>query len=367
MHVMVCGLRGFPDVLGGVETHSSNLYPIIVELGCSVTVLCRNNFQPKGVEDWKGVKFVSLWCPKSSALEAFVHTMLCVLFAAFKRPDVLHVHAVGPALFIPLARLFGLRTVFTHHGPDYDREKWGAFARFALRLGERLGAVFSNNTISISPVITDLLSDKYNVETTLIPNGVVIPEPVDSSEIPISFGLVPGKYVLLVSRIVPEKRHLDLIEAFQSANLNGWKLALVGEDSHHGLYEEEVLAAAEKNPDIVCTGLQRGESLQSLFAAAGLFVLPSSHEGLPIALLEALSYGLPCLASDIPANKAVGMPANHYFSLGDRTELANSLSDLAHGNWDDDERIRQVQWIRSEFDWHSIAAKTRAVYQAAVR
>lgn len=367
MHVMVCGLRGFPDVLGGVETHSSNLYPIIVELGCSVTVLCRYNFQPQGLEEWKGVNFVRLWCPKSSALEAFVHTLLCVLFAAIKRPDVLHIHAVGPALFVPLARLLGLRTVFTHHGPDYDREKWGAVARFALRMGEKLGAVFSNNTIAISPVIASLLSDKHNADSTIIPNGVVIPEKPDGNQTPNSFGLVPGKYVLLVSRIVPEKRHLDLIEAFQSANLKGWKLALVGEDSHHGAYEGEVLAAADANPDIVCTGLQRGESLQSLFAAAGIFVLPSSHEGLPIALLEALSFGLPCLASDIPANKAVGMPAEHYFTLGDRTELANNLTQLALSKWGEEERVQQVQWVRSEFDWKSIADKTLAVYQATGR
>lgn len=368
LRVAWLGLRGFPDVQGGVETHAQNLCPLLGAAGCEVHVISRSSYhQAFAGNEWNGVRFHPVWAPRSKGLEAIVHTFLGVLFAGFVlRPDVLHIHAIGPALMVPLARLFGLRVVVTHHGPDYARQKWGRFARHMLQCGERVGMRWSNERIVISQIIRELVRNKYGQESTLIPNGVVVPGMPSQSSVPLSFGLEPGRYVLLVSRLVAEKRHLDLIAAFKEAALSGWRLAIVGASDHPDNYAQEVLDRSASVPGVVCTGLQTGEALAELYAHAGIFVLPSSHEGLPIVLLEALSYGLPVVASNIAPNLEVGLPAEHYFPLGDVPALAARLNEFAALGLPAHERKLRRAWVSERFDWKDIAVRTRGVYQTAV-
>src|SRR5262249_52916705 len=158
-----------------------------------------------------------------------------------------------------------------------------------------------------------------------IPNGAVpVQLQAQSAEIE-RFGLQRGRYFLQVSRIVPEKRQLDLIHAYNQARPPGWKLVLVG-GAGKDEYSLKVHEAAQA-AGVIMAGFQRGVALAQLYTHAGAFILPSSHEGLPIALLEALSYGLPVLASDIPANLEVALPPASYFPLGDVTALAQRLTD----------------------------------------
>jgi len=362
LQVYVLGLRGFPDVQGGVETHAENLYPIIQGDEVSVTCATRSPFHDQSRKEWQGVKFVRIWAPRSAYLEAFVHSVLAVLRAAVLRPDIVHIHAVGPSLVAPLARLMGLKVVVTHHGPDYDREKWSPFAKFVLRCGEWAGMRFANRRIVISQVIADMVADKYGEETTIIPNGVPIPGLDADSSVLQRFGLEPEKYIVLVSRFVPEKRHLDLIEAFTKAALPGWRLALVGDADHPGEYVEKVKKAAAENPNVVLTGFQTGGDLKAMYQYAGIFVLPSSHEGLPISLLEALSYGLRCIASSIPAHLCIDLADDAYFDLGDTDDLANRIRSSAQIDWSDDDRNRVRRWVAENYDWHDIAEDTIKVY-----
>lgn len=365
LRVSMLGLRGFPMVQGGVETHAENLCPLLAELGCSIEVIARSTYQPKEITQWRNVQFKSIWAPKSKGLEAIVHTFLGVLYAGLiSRPDVLHIQAIGPALMVPLARLLGLRVVVTHHGPDYDRQKWGRFAKLALRMGERFGMRWSNARIVISKVIANIVLQSHNRGSDLIPNGVVLPEMPTLTSTLDSFDLEAGKYVVLVSRLVPEKRHLDLIKAFSQAALPGWKLAIVGASDHPDAYVLKVLEKAKGCPNIVCTGLQTGNALRELYGHAGMFVLPSSHEGLPIALLEALSYGLPVIASDIPANLEVGLAEEHYFPLGNIEALADRLRAFASEPRSQEKIEDQRAWVSSRFNWHEIARKTVAVYRS---
>lgn len=364
---MVLGLRGFPDVQGGVETHSEHLYPLLMELGCQIDVITRSPYMPPNLSEWRGVRFHRLWAPKSKSLETIIHSILGVFYAAVKRPDVLHIHAIGPSLVVPLARLLGLRVVTTHHGFDYDREKWAGFASRILRLGEKLGAMYASECIVISNVIKDSIKIKYDRETRLIPNGVVIHGKPSSSDMLNKFDLKSEKYILLVSRLVPEKRHLDLIEAYRLANLDDWKLVLVGATEHPDDYSQQVIDRARDTPDVITTGYLTGEALQEIYANAGLFVLPSSHEGLPIALLEALSYGLTVIASDIPANLEVGLPADQYYELGDIEGLRKKLADFSRKPKDNQKRSAIFRWLESRYDWRKIAKRTLDVYELARR
>ena len=362
--VLVLGLRGFPNVPGGVETHAENLYPIIASMGIKVICVTRSPYHDQ--QSWSGVEFLPIWAPRSKFLEAIVHSILAVIRAAFIRPDVVHIHAVGPSLVVPLARLLGLKVVVTHHGPDYDREKWNAVAKGILRFGEWCGMKFSNERIVISPVIAELVRERYGVESTIIPNGVRLPTLDTGISALDKFGLQPGQYVLLVSRFVPEKRHLDLIDAFEQAAIAGLKLALVGDADHPDDYEKSLKEKAASNPNIVLTGFLGGSELKAVFQHARVFVLPSSHEGLPISLLEALSFGLPCLASGIAANRSVGLDVQAYFELGNIDQLAEKITAVSSESWSDVDRDETRRWVSETYDWNRIARQTADVYQKAI-
>ena len=368
LRIAMMGLRSFPGVQGGVETHSTHLCPLLVQLGCEVEVLARAPYHPENSPVWRGVRFIRLWAPRSKKLEAIIHSVICVLHAGLvSRPDVLHIQAIGPALVTPLARLLGLKVVVTHHGPDYERQKWGKLAKFVLRLGEYVGMRCSHQRIVISSVIREIVQDHHHRDSQLIPNGVEVPILPTGTRSLTPFGLTPGHYVLLVSRLVPEKRHLDLIAAFRKAKLPGWKLAIVGTSDHPDAYMEQVLQSSKDVGNVVCTGFQSGQSLSELYGHAGLFVLPSSHEGLPIAMLEALSYGLPVIASDIPANLELALPAEHYFPLGDVDALAARLVSFSAQPLTDAARSERRAWVSERFNWDVIAKQTLKIYHSLYR
>jgi glycosyltransferase involved in cell wall biosynthesis len=367
---MVLGVRGIPAVQGGIETHAEQLYQRLANLGCDIEVLVRTPFVPAHIKSVGRIKLRRIWSPRTRGLEAFVHSLLGVLYAGFARPDVLHIHAIGPAIVTPIARLLGLRVVVTHHGPDYDRDKWGPFPRWVLRAGESLGVRYSHNRIAISRVIQELIRCKYGRGSELIPNGSVPVSPqTDAGEVE-RFGLQRGRYFLQVSRIVPEKRQLDLIRAFTLARPagctrpDGWKLVLVG-GVGTDRYSQEVRAAAQQAAEgtVILAGFQRGVALEQFYSHAGAFVLPSSHEGLPIAILEALSYGLPVIASDIPANREINLDANSYFPVGDIPALAQRLTDVARTPRSDAAREARRRWVADTYDWDRIVRQTYAVYR----
>jgi glycosyltransferase involved in cell wall biosynthesis len=368
LSVMVAGLRGLVGVQGGIEMHARMLYPLLARLGCSIEVMHRSPYYApaKRQRDWHGLTLTYLWSPVRPGLETAVHTLLCVLYAAIRRPDILHLHAIGPGLLAPLARLLGLKVVLTHHAPDYEREKWGALAKCVLRAGERLGVRFATRPIAVSPVIKEDLKMRFGVDVTVIPNGAPHAHPARGCATLDKFGLTKKRYVLSVARIEPAKRQLDLVEAFERAHMPGWKLALVGGATDGDAYRARLLEHANRNTDIVLTGYQEGSALRELYTHAGLFVLPSSVEGHCIALLEAASYGVPIFASAIPANLVVPLPRDRFFPVGNTAKLATMLH---HAAVDPSRAQAECQSVlavlRTEYSWRNAAHMTRSVYAAA--
>ncbi|KQV43448.1 hypothetical protein ASE37_01125 [Rhizobium sp. Root268] len=271
------------------------------------------------------IRLVSIWSPPIAAFDAIVHSFLCVLYAAVVRPRIVHVHAVGPSLVVPLARLFGLRVVATHHGEDYRREKWGWAARFLLRGGEIMQAGFANRILCVSQPLTERLKRRYRRDYIYIPNGVAASGAALPTAILDTLDLKPHRYILTVGRIVPEKRHFDLMAAFAAARMPGMKLVIVGLGENGSRYAADVAKAAAMTPDVIMAGFREGADLEALYAQAAVFALPSSHEGLPIALLEAMAHGCDVLISDIEAHRALKLPATAYHALGDIEQLCDDL------------------------------------------
>jgi glycosyltransferase involved in cell wall biosynthesis len=365
INVMALGLRGIPNVPGGVEVHASELYPRLQALGANVVVMGRTPYRPADSPvQWRGVSVRWISSPRLQGVEALVHTFLGVLYAAVRRPDVLHVHAVGPWLLVPLAKLLGLRVLVTHHGEDYLREKWNAPARAVLRLGETLGMRFADDCIVISSALLELARMKYHREATLIPNGVGEPALHNSRLVLERYGLTPQRYVIQVSRLVPEKRQLDLITAFKAAGLPGWKLLLVGGAQGSQRYADLVREHIAADDSIVNTGFLSSPEVQELLRHAGIFALPSSHEGLPISLLEAMKLGTPVVASDIAANREMRLDENCYFRVGDADTLCRRLRELA--SLDENERrllAERLTGLCARYDWDLIAESTMKVVE----
>ena len=361
MKVAVIGTRGIPNIMGGVETHCEELFPRIAGMGEDVTVIRRTNYVKDELTEWKGVKLVNVDCPKKKSFEAIIHTFRAINKAKRLGVDVLHVHAIGPAMLTPYAKLRGMKVVFTHHGPDYDRDKWGLAAKTMLKLGERMGCKYADEVIVISNVIKNLIAKKYGrtEHVHLIYNGVPKPEICEFPEYFEKLGIEKGKYILGMCRFVPEKRLHDLVESFSSIRPlpSDLKLVLAGDTDFEDDYSRGLKKKAKEN-GVVLTGFVKGRKLHSLLTNCRCYCLPSSHEGLPISLLEAMSYRVPVVVSDIPANLEVGLDSSCYFPVGNVEALVEKLQKNV------DEPYHSVDYDISKYDWDVIANQVCKVYQS---
>ncbi len=361
MKIIVLGTRGIPNIQGGVETHCENLFPNLVNLGCDVQIIRRTPYisEQKRLTEYKKVRLKDIYAPHKKSLEAIVHSTLGVIYSAIKRPDILHVQAIGPSLLVPFARLLGLKVVVTNHGPDYDRKKWGKMAKFLLKLGERFGTNYAHKVIVISEVINSILKQKYKRnDCVLIYNGVKIPMLSNQIEYIESIGLQKDKYIIAVGRFVEEKGFDYLIDSFSQLNQSDFKLVLVGDSDHETHYSTMLKQKAIQN-NVGLTGFIKGEKLNQIFSHARLFILPSFHEGLPISLLEAMSYNLDVLVSDIPANTEVDLDADCFFKVGDVKELKTKMEYKL-------QNMKVSQYDLTKYNWQSIAEQTYQVYQKVV-
>jgi glycosyltransferase involved in cell wall biosynthesis len=363
MKICAIGLRGIPDVMGGIESHCQQLYPRMVKSGASVTVIARSPYVKKKNYVYEGVEIRSVWTLKHKFLETFMHTFFAIIYArVFVHPDIIHLHAIGPALFTPLARLLGMKVVVTHHGADYDRQKWNGFAKLILKTGERLGIKFSNNIFVVGKSLTERLQREfpdYSNKIHYVPNGMLpsFTGNISSDFLPEELGLISKQYILTVGRLVPEKGFHDLVSAYIQSG-SDLKLVIVGSADHQDEYSKALLE--QQNSSILFAGRRGGEELQALYKHARVFVLPSYHEGLPIVALEAISAGTNVILSDIAPNLDIEAPADGYFKVGDVTSLSEKLLnvDLL------DLEINQEKFL-FEFNWDQIAASTYSYIQNA--
>ncbi len=362
MKVFVTGTRGIPDIPGGVEKHCQELYPIIAAKGHQILLSTRKPYVTSYQSEWQRVHLVHTYAPHRKSIEAIVHTFLSVIKARLFNPDIIHIHAIGPGLMVPFARLLGLKVVVTNHGPDYDRQKWGIAAKTMLRLGEYLGSYFANEVIVISKIIEGIVQKRCDRSVHLIYNGVVLPQKSEKIDFLNKIGAVKKEYIIAVSRFVPEKGLDFLIQAFQSMDTD-FKLVIAGDSDHETQYSKSIRELAAKDNRIILTGYIGGEELNQVYSHARLFVLPSFHEGLPIALLEAMSYGLSVLVSDIPANLEVGLDQDRYFKCGDVDDLQQKMKILVEKQLTEVEKQKIQRQIKTDYNWNIIADQTIEVYK----
>ena len=334
-----------------------------------MTICARKPYVNKPII-YKGVQVVPVACLGGKGLEAFTHTLFAVLYAKlrFRRFDIVHFHAVGPSLFAPLARLLGLgRIVVTIHARDYEQAKWGRIAKAVLRAGERAGMRTADECIAVSRDGVRHLTLTYGRHVHDVPNGPRATQPRPPGRCLEANGLKPREYVLFVGRLIPDRRVEDLILAAECLPPRV-KVVVVGGSAHSEGYAASLRAIGSTRT--IFTGHLTGLPLDELYSNAAAYVLPSVIEGLSLSLLEAMSHGLPIVASNIPGNlEALGTPpAGIVVDAGDVEGLGAALTTLMT----DHESARKLGGLAKErvkacFDWDVIADQTMGIYELANR
>lgn len=300
-------------------------------------------------------------------LSAFTGSLFATLHALFCRYDCIHYHAEGPAAMVFAAHLFGIRTVVTIHGLDWQRRKWGRFAAWYLRLGERIAATYADRIIVLSRAAQRYFWDTYQRETVYIPNGTEAPRLLPPDQIYRRWGLEKDSYILYLGRIVPEKGIHTLIEAFRSLGTEK-KLVIAGGASDSEAYDRQLREASAGDDRILFTGFVSGDVLEELYTNCYLYCLPSELEGMPISLLEAMRHGCACLCSDIAACTETLNGCGFCFRAGDRDDLHRVLgrlcedADAVNGS-----RARTAAYPFIRHDWDAVTEQTLALYRDAVR
>ncbi len=334
LRVAMVGQKGMPATYGGIERHVEEMSARLVALGHEVTVYCRHSYDALPMDQYRGVRLRRSPTVASKHLDAIVHSATATAAALKDRPDVLHYHGIGPALVAPLPRyLSRVPVVQTVHGLDNQRAKWSRPARLALGTAHWLSGHVPHVRIAVSRTLATHYRERFGSDTRYVPNGVAEPKRVPAHQIGARFGLTPGRYLLLVGRLVPEKAADLLIRAFRRTP-GDVRLALVGGSSFTDDYVDTLRAAAGDDPRIVFTGFTYGDLLAELYTHATAFVQPSRLEGLPLTLLEAASYGLPLVASDIAPHLELlhhDAPGRRLFRDGDEDDLTAALTRVLTG------------------------------------
>ncbi|MCW8109503.1 glycosyltransferase family 4 protein [Alteromonas ponticola] len=361
MKLCAVGLRGIPNVMGGIESHCQQLYSRMVDEGFQITVIGRSPYLPPQPEPFQGIEVRSVWAVKSKFLETILHTLLAIVYARlFVKPDILHIHGIGPALYTPLAKLLGFTVIVTHHGADYDRQKWNGFAKTMLKLGESLAVRFADKTLVVGRSLTYKLKRRFNkhaAKIVFVPNGALtgVDQTLSEDKLPRDLGVKAGNYILAVGRLVPEKGFHDLIDGYRKSK-SPLKLVIVGNADHEDEYSTSLME--QRSGNVIFAGRRQGDELHALYKFARVFVLPSYHEGLPIVALEAISAGTQVLASDIDPNLDIGLPSDCYFPVGDIHALADKLTRL------DRLKLKLAKdAFLARFNWDDIAQETKQLIE----
>ncbi len=369
LRIAMLGHKRIPSREGGVEIVVSSLSVRMSALGHSVTCYNRSghhvggaDFDGARIKEYDGVRVKSVLTLDKRGLAAMTASFSAAVCAAFGKYDIVHFHAEGPCAMLWLPKLFGKRCIATIHGLDHMRAKWGRFAAWYIRTGEKCAVRFADEIIVLSEGVKQYFKETYGRETVFIPNGVSRPELFEAEEISRLYGLKKDSYILYLGRLVPEKGIKYLIEAFKHTKTDK-KLVIAGGASDSGEYAEELKALANDGDRIIFTGFVEGRKLEELYSNAYLYVLPSFLEGMPLSLLEAMSYGNMCLTSDIAECADVIGEYGMTFKCGDVSDLKNKLQTLC----DSPDAVRRFKdsaadYICSRYNWDDVTEKTLKLY-----
>lgn len=364
------GHKRIPSREGGIEIVVEELATRMVTLGHKVTCYNRSGHHVSGKDfdggkrkAYKGVRLKSVLTLDKKGLAAMTASVSGAICAAFGKYDVVHFHAEGPCAMLWLPKLFGKRCVATVHGLDHQRAKWGKLASTYIMMGEKCAVKFADEIIVLSKGVQDYFKETYGRETKFIPNGVNRPVIRKPELIKEKFGLEKDDYILFLGRLVPEKGIAYLIEVFKKVNTDK-KLVIAGGSSDTDEFASQLKEMAQDDDRIIFTGFVQGQLLDELYSNAYIYSLPSDLEGMPLSLLEAMSYGNCCLVSDIDECASVVEDKAIVFKKSDVADLQSKLQKAC----DDVEQVQKYKdeaadYICEKYNWDDVVKRTLELYR----
>ena len=371
LNIAMLGQKRIPSREGGVEIVAEELSTRMARMGHQVTCYNRGGhhvsgaeFDAQSVSSYKGVKIKTVWTLDKKGLAAVTSSFFAAVCSAFSRAEVVHIHSEGPAFMCWLPKLCGKRVVVTVHGLDWQREKWrNGFGAKYIRAGEKIAVRWADEIIVLSRNVQEYFKTTYGRNTTWIPNGVSKPEIKPAGLIVQQYGLEKNGYILFLGRLVPEKGIHYLIEAFQNVDTDK-KLVIAGGASDSADYAQNLKALAGSDKRILFTGFVQGRLLEELYSNTYIYVLPSDVEGMPLSLLEAMSYGNCCLISDIPECTEVVEDRAVTFERGQVRSLRENLQRLCADPSQVTEYRKTAQdYICDKYNWDEVTKKTLELYR----
>lgn len=370
LRIAMLGHKRIPSREGGVEVVVEELSTRMIERGHAVTCYNRRGHHVAGIEydqehlkDYKGVRLINVFTINRRGLAAMTASVFGALRAAFGRYDVVHFHAEGPAFMCWLPKLFGKKIIVTVHGLDHKRAKWGRFASWYIMCGERNAVRFADEIIVLSSSVQDYFSTVYGRKTSFIPNGVDDKPIRPAMEISQEWGMEKDSYILYMGRLVPEKGSHYLIEAFKNVKTDK-KLVIAGGSSDTNEYTDHIHELAKDDPRIIFAGFVQGRKKHELYSNAYIYTLPSDLEGMPLTVLEAMSYNNCCLVSSIPECTEVVDNQAVVFEKSDVQQLQEKLQLLC----DDPELVQEYKkdaknFILGKYNWEDVVDRTLELYR----
>lgn len=370
MKIAMIGHKRIPSREGGVEIVVEELSTRLIKDGNEVEIYNRRgkNVQDKEadksnkkIKEYKGAKIITIPTINKKGLDATLYSFFASIRALFGKYDVLHYHAEGSCAMLWIPHFFKKRIIVTIHGLDWQRSKWGGFATKYIKFGEKCAVKYADEIIVLSEGVKKYFKDTYNRETVFIPNGVNKPEIKKPRIIKEKYKLNKDEYILFLARIVPEKGLDYLIDSYNKIKTNK-KLVIAGGASHTNDYLKRIKEKVANNDNIIMTGFVQGEELDELYSNCYLYCLPSDVEGMPISLLEAMSYGASCLISDIEENMQVTENNAITFKKGDVDDLTEKLKIcLEENNRKKPEELQK--FILEKYNWDDVVNKTVKLYK----
>ena len=370
LRIAMLGHKRIPSREGGIEIVVEELATRMAKKSHSVTCYNRKGHNVAGSEfdgtklkTYKGVTLQEVFTIDKRGLAAMTASVSASLRAALGNYDVVHIHAEGPAFMCWLPKLFGKKVIVTVHGLDHQRAKWGKFASWYIRSGEKNAVRFADEIIVLSKGVQDYFQNTYGRTTRFIPNGVNKAKPRKARQITEKWGLTKDSYILYLGRIVPEKGERYLIEAFKQTKTDK-KLVIAGGSSDTQAFMDELKSLAKDDDRIIFTGFVQGEILEELYSNPYIYTLPSDLEGMPLSLLEAMSYGNCCLTSDIPECAEVVEDKALLFRKSDVSDLQAKLQNACdHPEMVDGYKAQAEEFICRKYNWDDVVEKTLKLYQ----
>jgi glycosyltransferase involved in cell wall biosynthesis len=368
--IAIIGHKRIPSREGGIEKGVEMHAIRMVERGHEVHVYNRGNNHVFGekydkLKEYKGVKIITIPTTNGKS-EIPIYSFLATIRAIIGRYDVISYRASGSCVMIPIARLFGVRTIASIHGIDSKRAKWGKFASFYLRLGEKMAAKYASECLVLSKDMQRYFKEVYNCDSIIFANGSNIGKKAELNFFKQEFDLKKNEYYLSLGRITPEKGIHYLIEAYKKTKIKK-KLVIAGGDASNKEYINELKLLAKDDKRIVFTGFVDEEKSNELYSNSYAFILPSDLEGMANTLLEAMSFGNCCLVSNIAENIEV---VNNYavtFKKSNVLDLADKIQYLeANPQIVNNLRENSTTYIVEKYSWDKVVDQLLDIYKGYI-